>query len=142
VIAPFTRIVQIVCASETGLIAVLEAYIDESGREQQSQVFGVSGYAFYPGMAIKFVDAWKPLWGGRVFHMKEFVALQGAFRGMDRAEQSRLIKEAVEVINAHIDSVFAFPVMSMRLSISHLDGFGDSEMPMLFARTWLCARWD
>ena len=85
-----------------GVIAVLQAYIDESGREQQSQVFGVSGYAFYPGMAIKFVDAWKTLWGERLFHMKDFVALQGDFRDMDRAEQSRLIKEAVKVINDHI----------------------------------------
>jgi Protein of unknown function (DUF3800) len=85
-----------------GLVAVLEAYIDESGREQQSQVFGVSGYAFYPGMAAKFVDAWEPLWGGRSFHMKDFIALQGVFKGMKREEQSRLIVEAVKVINSHI----------------------------------------
>lgn len=89
-----------------GLLAVLEAYFDESGRP--GGTFAVGGYVFLPKHHKKFDAAWRrlmyPFWP---FHMKEFVHRRDkidrrtTFESLSDADRDRLIRDAVKIINRH-----------------------------------------
>jgi hypothetical protein len=77
---------------------ILKAFFDTSTRVK-SGIFCIAGYAFSKLQLQKFDADWTRLFGKyRGCHMKELVHCEGRFRGIERAEADRLLKEAVRIL--------------------------------------------
>ena len=99
--ADFNRLLDILTPSREGIVAMLEAYFDESGRD--GGILAVAGYAFAKEQAKRFSKEWSTLfaeYGG--CHMSELAAGNGRFRSAGQAERVRLCKEAVKIINRRV----------------------------------------
>lgn len=110
---------------KTGLMAILETYLDET--ERSGGVFSVAGYAFAPPQAKKFAKEWRALFGGRICHMTDLVAKRGEFKGIGDSERDRLIQAAVKVINKRIAfgvAVSCNVAEVQRLTPAWIQGFG------------------
>jgi hypothetical protein len=92
---------EILLPTPRGLLAVLEAYFDES--ERAGGVFCVAGYVFERASAKKFDREWRTLLGARwPFHMVDLVAGRGRFADLSRRECDRLLRAVVALINHRI----------------------------------------
>ena len=77
---------------------ILQAFFDASSRPKTS-VFCVAGFVFRKLQLQKFDRDWRRLFGKYGgCHMKELAHSTGRFKGIDRTEQARLIKEAVAIL--------------------------------------------
>jgi hypothetical protein len=77
------------------LVVVLEAYFDES--ERDDGVFALSGFGFDPRQAKLFSKEWvRDFPPERPFHMTDLCARQGKFLGISEPERDRLIRSAVK----------------------------------------------
>jgi hypothetical protein len=99
------RLLDILMPSERGVIAMLEAYFDESQRE--GGIFCVAGYAFAKPQAKKFCKEWTALFGPKGCRMSELSLRTKRFKGIDQTEADRLGKGAVAIINRRISFAVA-----------------------------------
>ncbi len=83
-------------SSQEGLALILQAYFDESEREDGT--FCVAGYVFFPAEAKTFEKEWSRLFGDRIFHMTDLAARRGEFSDLDQDEADRYIKGAVKLV--------------------------------------------
>lgn len=120
------RLPEILLPRRGGLLAVLEAYFDESDR--YSDVFCVAGYIFDSQSAKKFDREWRTLIGARwPFHMVDLVHGKGRFKGMPPRERDALLRAIVSLINQRV--AFGI-VVSCRIPEVHriaprwIQGFG------------------
>ena len=92
----FNRLLDILMPSKKGIVAVLEAYFDES--ERVRGIFCVAGFAFFKPQAKKLAKEWIALFpeGCR---MSELASGNGRFRNRTKPERERLQKDAVRNIN-------------------------------------------
>src|SRR5262245_60162762 len=103
----FERFVEILLPDAHGLLAVIEAYFDESMRN--SGVFAVAGYGFFPEQARNFSRDWREMLGPiKAFRMADLAALQGEFKSFSRSASDDLIKRATELIQRHIAVAVGF----------------------------------
>jgi len=78
---------------------LLEAYFDESQRDVG--ILSVAGFAFAPPQAKKFAKDWTALFP-KGCHMKELSQRRGRFSGISQAESSKLLIQAIKLINARV----------------------------------------
>lgn len=90
------RLIEILQPSGDGLIAVLEAYFDES--ERKTGTFCVAGLGFAPAAARKLSKKILRLLEGRVFHATDFFQLRGDFADYTEARRDFVLRELVSAI--------------------------------------------
>ena len=94
----FHELLDIVAPRANGALVILKAFFDASTRPKLG-IFCVAGYAFTKLQLLKFDRDWWRLFGKYGgCHMKELVHREGRFRGIERAEADRLIREAVAIL--------------------------------------------
>ena len=92
------RLPEILLPGRGGVMAVLEAYFDES--ERSGGIFCVAGYVFDRWSAKKFDREWRTLMKGVwPFHMVDLAAGRGQFAHLPRKELDRILRAAVALIN-------------------------------------------
>jgi len=116
-----------------GPIAVLQAYFDES--ERQNGLLCVAGYGFMPTHARKFSKEFGAVFGSYGgFHMKELVAKKKGYKGISDAKREELIKDAVRIVTEH----FSFGV-AVAVNMHEYDKFAPTRIRGLsHAYPFLC----
>lgn len=101
------------------IIAVFEAYLDESGIHDGARVCVVAGYFGGPGQWKKAERAWKEIslaFGVPHFHAKELWARKGPYRGWDGKKTKRFL-------DGLIDAILAFRIYPVASAIMSDDFF-------------------
>jgi len=96
---------------ESHLLIMLNAYIDDSGKEQDpnNSVMVLSGYVFTAHKAGLFCDAWAEVlrrYGFDYIHVREALKRDRIFKGRSFEEIHACLNECANVINAHAE----FPI--------------------------------
>lgn len=84
-----------------GLVAVLKAYLDESGTHEDALVTAVGGYVF-DATSVPYLDIeWPEIlhgFGLKTFHMTDFVARKKPYDSMSEGERKELLTRLVKAI--------------------------------------------
>src|ERR1043166_6412555 len=97
----FVRIMEILASGEHDLVAVIEAYFDESA---SSGVLGVAGYLFEKDACGRLDLAWKEALdrhGLKYFHMVECTHGNKTFKKLDKPTRIALASEMIQLIRTH-----------------------------------------
>ena len=79
-------------------------YFDEAGNDEKSKAFCIGGFIAENTHWLEIVKAWvKTLGqaGATCFHMTDFEARQGEFRGWETARRVKLIDELISIVLAY-----------------------------------------
>lgn len=103
-----------ILADEDGYVLVIRAYLDESGIHEGSPVITVAGYFARPKQWQAFTRAWnrilKPA-GIKCFHASDCQALQGEFKGWDKADRDNLVAQLLPIIPQHAGAGLAISLV-------------------------------
>ena len=95
-----TRLIEILLPNDNGLLAVFEAYFDETGRDLTG-AFCVAGHVYTPPNARALSRAWFRVLKGRTFRAADAFHLRGDFKDCTHADISRIVQRLVEIIRRH-----------------------------------------
>lgn len=91
-------------ADSDGVVAVIRAFIDESGIHEGSPVVSVGGYFARPKTWKEFTRDWRMVLrpaGIECYHASDCQALRGEFEGWQPTERDALVKKLLPVIPRH-----------------------------------------
>jgi hypothetical protein len=98
----FSQICAAIGTTDDSLIAMLEAYFDESGNDDRSNIFTVAGFIATRSQWEAFEAEWKELLADEKierFHRVDLEWFRGDFHrdyGWDEARRNRVVREAQE----------------------------------------------
>ncbi|MBZ5557572.1 MAG: DUF3800 domain-containing protein [Acidobacteriia bacterium] len=103
----FDRLLEILCPDGRGLVAMMEAYFDESGTHTGSPVMCVAGFLFNPRNCRALERQWRSKLETvrrkhpkvKYFHMKELAPGGGQFLGVPDDERQEIERHLVGLIN-------------------------------------------
>jgi len=104
----FSQTCAAIGARDESLIAMLEAYFDESGNDDRSTIFTVAGFIATRSQWEAFEKEWKAFLGDEKierFHRVDLECFQRNFhrdRGWDEARRDRVVREAQRIIGEHV----------------------------------------
>ena len=104
----FSQICAAIGTTDDSLIAMLEAYFDESGNDDRSNIFTVAGFIATRSQWEAFEAEWKELLADEKierFHRVDLEWFRGDFHrdyGWDEARRNRVVREAQEIIGRHV----------------------------------------
>lgn len=91
-------------------LAVWQVYFDDSGTHSGSEIAVAACYMAPVRQWKRFDTAWNKMRSTEsfdVFHMTEFVARRGEFKGWDDQERDRVIRRLIGIINQYTTQGFA-----------------------------------
>jgi len=91
-------LVEMLLPGGKGVLAMLQAYFDES-EHTESGMFCIAGYGMFSHQVRRFNKEWGQLFGARALHMKHLAHSRGEFEGISKDEKDRLLAGAVKIIN-------------------------------------------
>jgi len=98
------RILEILAPGKSDLVAMFEAYFDESGTHDGAHVLCVAGYLFESEACLRLDLAWKEMlekYNLPHFHMKDCAPNKGVFSHLTMDECDRAEREAIALIHKH-----------------------------------------
>lgn len=113
-------------------MAMLQAYIDDSGKEKDSFSQVLAGYLSTAEKWAAFSNEWQVILDGfgiEQFHMVDAFRMSKEYRKLGTLKRNQLIFDLIACINRHVERAFVF---SMDLS-AHRHWFARKEAPGIIA---------
>jgi hypothetical protein len=104
---------------------MMYGYFDESERTQEG-VFVVAGCLFARERALRFKSRWDSTWKAHNgCHMADFVARQGAYKGISDEGHAKLVKRSVQLLTLHVEQAVVITCDTKEVGplVEPLDGF-------------------
>lgn len=120
----FPRMVDILSPCSGWFMVMLEAYFDESGTHDRSNVTAIAGYILPSRQAVQMDKSWRSLvekFNVPFLHMKDLAPGGKPFDHLTAEQRADLVTRAMNLIRKHTSQGFAVVVCPNRFDRSHGD---------------------